>query len=768
MKASRHAITLRAIARAALCAAALVATLAAAPGCFGGGDGASPTPTVTPADGAPTTRAPSPTPTRAPADRELGDRLRYEGDFEGAVAVYESIIQSGDEDEAQDARLAQAQILERQERFEEARDVLTTYLINEGAAADGAPARFLFASVLDDLGDPAGALASYEAYVAAGGEAAAYANVERAKMLARLGRIPEAEAAAEQVIVGTDLAPAAERSFMISMGRAFEDGGADPVALAWYDRAVLAGGDVATARARSGAVRRALGDAAWVQDYLTVVNEYPESGPARDVLAELDAVGVPVGAYARGHVLYRAFRNDEARAALEQAIAAGDHPAEASYYIAAIDERLENYDAAIAGYQRAHDLNPASPLADDALWWRARLLQITRRYDASRATYTQLLAEYPTSTRAPDAEFHRGMTLYRGGDAAGAAYSWAAVVANAVGEDREEEHARALFWLGRAQRESGSPDADATLQRVIDEHPGNFYALRAEVLLGDNDEDVDDPDLDDVDTDWDEIADYIEEQYGLEPDDETINVDSAMQPWDLAVTLEEGGLHAQSVQLFQSMIFDADRDVYQLFHITRRFEQEERVSLAARSASELIAALEDGGHADPPEELLRVAYPLAYRDLVEDATDEMDVSPLLLLALVRQESFYDPDAGSPAGALGLTQVIEPTGRAIATDLGVEPFTVSDLFRPRLSLRFGARYIATQLRNFDGNAYYALAAYNGGPGTSSNAIDSSGGDIDLFVEDLEFDETRLYVKLVMENYARYRHLYEDLDRPSLPE
>ncbi|HEY8172151.1 MAG TPA: transglycosylase SLT domain-containing protein, partial [Dehalococcoidia bacterium] len=120
-----------------------------------------------------------------------------------------------------------------------------------------------------------------------------------------------------------------------------------------------------------------------------------------------------------------------------------------------------------------------------------------------------------------------------------------------------------------------------------------------------------------------------------------------------------------------------------------------------------------------------------------------------------------------AGALGLTQVVEPTGQAIASDLGVAGFTIDDLYRPKLSLRFGASYLSDQLKAFDGNAYYALAAYNGGPGTASNAEDSAGGDIEMFVEDLEFEETQRYVRLVMEHYARYRELYEGLDRPSLP-
>ena len=143
------------------------------------------------------------------------------------------------------------------------------------------------------------------------------------------------------------------------------------------------------------------------------------------------------------------------------------------------------------------------------------------------------------------------------------------------------------------------------------------------------------------------------------------------------------------------------------------------------------------------------------------------MSPLLLLSLMRQESYYDPDAGSSAGALGLTQVVPTTGKSIAKNLSLENFSADDLFRPNVSIQFGANYLGEQLTDFDGDPYRALAAYNGGPGVVSRAAKTSGNDEDLFVEDLEFDETKTYVKRVMENYARYRQLYEKTDSPSLP-
>jgi soluble lytic murein transglycosylase len=741
------------------CSVALAFILAlAATACFGDGD---PKPTPTPVRETPDPSVPTPTPTPAPADPNLGDRLRYEGDFEGAIGVYASIAaETDDDDERQDARLAQAQLLQRTGRFEEAHDVLGAYLIEAGAPADGSSARFLFASVLDDLGDAQGALDSYETYIAAGGAASSFAAVERAKMLARLARFDEAEEAAQEVMA-SDLAREFKNSFMLSMGGAFEQGGSDAGALAWYGLAATSGGDAASALARGAAIKQRTGDPAWVDDMQSVVAAYPASGAATEALQALDAAAVPVNDYLRAVAHYRAFRNADARASLERAIAAGDHPAEASYYVGAIEERESNFEAAIAAYQRAHDLDPASPQSDDALWWRGRLLESAARYDEAGATFAQLVAEYPASEWAADANFHRAMVLYRGGDPASAAFAWGAIANN--GTD-DEEIARARFWQGRAQMDAGEDQAEQTLSQLVQEAPSDFYGLRAEVLLGDNDDSVKNVDVEEEDIDWDEIAAYIEETYGVDPD---ANAPPEDERWALAAELQAVGLRAQGDAIYRSLIDGASGDIDALYRVTRRFQEEGRASLAARTATTLLAELREDDHTYPPEDLLRVAYPPAFPDLVQDAADEHDVSGLLLLALVRQESFYDPDAGSSAGALGLTQVIESTGSAIADDLGVFGFTASDLYRPRLSLRFGASYLADQLAQFDGNEYHALAAYNGGPGASFNAMESAGEDLDLFVEDLEFDETRLYVKLVMENYARYRQLYEGVDRPSLP-
>lgn len=740
-----------------LCAAALLTTLAAT-SCESGGSTPSPA-TVAPERATATPVPAAPTPTALPADPDLGARLAYEGEYEAAIDVYEAVADETEGDTQQDALFAQAQLLVRTERYAEARAALEAYLADAGSADTGA-ARYMLATVLDALDDPGAALAQYDAYLTTGGVLAPYARVERARILARLGRIGEAQAAAEQALA--DPALDGRGRFLFDLAAAFEEAGADVEALAWYDRARADGGDAASALARSGAIRRRLGDPSWTVDYLAAVEDYPASRVAAALVDELDAAGVPVSDYRRGFVYYRAFRNGEATAALQRAVAAGDHVAEGTYYLAALDERAGAYGIAAERYALVPLISAQSPVADDALWWRGTLLESAGAYEDASVAFGQLVARYPASEYAGDAGFHRGMVLYRAGKHDAAASAWASMATVATDA---EDRARARFWQGRALIDAGD-DAGGRgmLARVAAEYEGDFYALRAEALLGDNDGggearlDLDGPD-------WNAIAGYIASVTAVHPDTLPPLDD---RRWAAADELETVGLTVAADSLRRDIINEHDTgDVTRFFRVVRRLADEGHAGLAARAATRLIASL-PGGAPEPPLDLQRVAYPLAYGDLVAQTASGEDIDPLLLLALVRQESYYDPRAGSSAGALGLTQVIEPTGRAIADALGVAPFAVEDLFRPKLSLRFGANYLSDQLRAFDGNAYHALAAYNGGPGTSANAIDAAGGDLDLFVEELEFDETRLYVKLVLEHYAQYRYLYAGAEHPSLPD
>jgi soluble lytic murein transglycosylase-like protein len=117
------------------------------------------------------------------------------------------------------------------------------------------------------------------------------------------------------------------------------------------------------------------------------------------------------------------------------------------------------------------------------------------------------------------------------------------------------------------------------------------------------------------------------------------------------------------------------------------------------------------------------------------AANKHGIDPALLAGLVKQESGFDPNAGSPAGARGLTQLMPGT----AAGLGV-----TNVLDPVQSLDGGAKYLRTQLDAFGGDVTKALAAYNAGPG----AVQRYGGVP-------PYAETQNYVRAVQANAAAYR-------------
>ncbi|MBI3286827.1 MAG: transglycosylase SLT domain-containing protein, partial [Chloroflexi bacterium] len=161
---------------------------------------------------------------------------------------------------------------------------------------------------------------------------------------------------------------------------------------------------------------------------------------------------------------------------------------------------------------------------------------------------------------------------------------------------------------------------------------------------------------------------------------------------------------------------------------------------------------------DPaPLAFWRLAYPKAYRREVEEAAQEFGLDPLLVWAVMRQESRYNPEAVSRSYAQGLMQLIPSTRDMIARQLGMRlrPF---DVFNPRINVRLGAYYLRFVLDQFEGDVDYAVAAYNGGPGNVARWLeDPLVVTKEDFYRWMDLSETREFVQKVMFNYRVYQWL-----------
>ena len=155
--------------------------------------------------------------------------------------------------------------------------------------------------------------------------------------------------------------------------------------------------------------------------------------------------------------------------------------------------------------------------------------------------------------------------------------------------------------------------------------------------------------------------------------------------------------------------------------------------------------------------VLRAIFPWPNRAAVKAEADEFGVDPLLLAAIVRQESVFDVEALSPAGARGLAQLLPSTAALMARGLDVV-FLPDWITVPDLNLHLGAAHLAELLKRY-GRVDAAIAAYNAGPSPVRRWMDRAGAeDADHFIEMIPYPETRGYVRSVLRNRELYGALY----------
>ena len=166
----------------------------------------------------------------------------------------------------------------------------------------------------------------------------------------------------------------------------------------------------------------------------------------------------------------------------------------------------------------------------------------------------------------------------------------------------------------------------------------------------------------------------------------------------------------------------------------------------------------DADYNEEKRVLLGMLYPSVFNDSICKESVEAGVNPLWLQAIIWQESRYDPSARSGASARGLMQFIPETAAMMAAELGIGELELDTLYEPSVNIRLGAHYWSQLMEELDHPAL-ALAAYNGGIENVRRWKAKSGSDdMDMFVSDIGFVQTKDYVMKVLALYATYAHLH----------
>ncbi|NLT74649.1 MAG: transglycosylase SLT domain-containing protein [Chloroflexi bacterium] len=738
-----------------------------------------------------------------------------EGDLERATELWRQIVeQSPDEQRV-------AHVLELGRLYLRAGQADMAIAQASWAVAVDAPAPLhaealgLLGSAQEAVGNWRAAATALEAYVSADGRAAPYVWWRIARDHKAVGDITSQIRALESIDADR-LQPSFRAEVLSELATAYRANSDPNSAIEVYDR-ILAFSQLPDYRAlishyKGETLREASHEEEAVASFLHVANTAPESFAAFLSLQELAALpesetvrstesitptstSLVLTDLTRGKIHYHSQEYNLALEYLNYYL--HDEPergaAEAHYYLGLTLAKKGQYEEALAHYTVAiesagdqalladawfanawtigasgsdaapfyHEFyvnHPEHPRAAEALWEAAVASEHAGNWTQAASYYALLAEKYPSDDRAGDAAFRQGLAYYASGDAYTASTTWRERLDVTTDVPLR---VRLVVWIGLAAKQAGQLEqADVYWHEAVRISPDSYYGLRAADLLQHAP-----PRL------ASGLSATLAPDTLSEADWEGLRVWASSWTTSTGVTLledpgyqEADALHALgwsteanlSTQALQQQIKDSP---YEVLHLAESAVRWEAYPTMIWCGQRLARLARDAGMAEIPQALNALAYPDLYGRLVQEYASYYDLDPLLMLALIRQESLFNAEARSSAGALGLAQIMPATGEWIATQIGPEEYADELLLRPVLNLRYSAWYYALLLSMYDRDWIAALVGYNAGPG---NVANWTGGqpivDHDLFFETLPSQQAQDYVRYIYEQYSRYRQIY----------
>jgi soluble lytic murein transglycosylase len=377
--------------------------------------------------------------------------------------------------------------------------------------------------------------------------------------------------------------------------------------------------------------------------------------------------------------------------------------------------------------------------AAEAMYLQARLFEDRRRDALAEETFRALARRFPAREVAGAALWRLGWLAYLRGDAGAAASTWTQLTEVAGGR---AHRLAALYWTGRAKDQLGAHEAaQGAYRRVLAEAPRSYYGLLAERRTAGPRE---------------VVRDHPEPAVRLPADPrDAVAGDPGFERVDL---LRRLGLVDLALLELGDVVQRAGGDPVRLYGLSRAYVDGERYHLALRVMRRNFVGLAASGHPSIPRAFWELLYPWPWRTELTEAAERGGLDPCLVAAVVREESSYYPRAVSRAGARGLMQLMPGTAQPMVAGRGWS-FRGGDLLdEPAANIELGTSFLAQLLREFT-DARVALAAYNAGPRRARQWWQTRrNDDVETWVEEIPFDETRHYVKRVMVSWDEYRRIY----------
>ncbi|MGD8608685.1 MAG: transglycosylase SLT domain-containing protein [Myxococcales bacterium] len=432
-----------------------------------------------------------------------------------------------------------------------------------------------------------------------------------------------------------------------------------------------------------------------------------------------------------------------------------DTGAWARYHAARAYGRIGQWSESIRQFEKLEVQAPGHRLADDASY-RAALAELENGEEkAARARLASILTRYPEGDMWPRALFKLGWIELRAGDYAQALEHFDEMVERKADEEEEGITGRANYWRARVLFEMGRRiDALEAYAEVVNRWPLRYYAQQALWRIA-------------------EIAPQRAQAIlsEMRASQEPTRMVFAWRP-----EFDDPAFSRMLELLAVNEITYASAEMKSLRMVGNRVEPELAVVgavLLQHAGAETKLSRVIRSHFEDFEGLLPkgegrliwdATYPQAFSPLIERVAEQEGIPPSFVRAVAREESSFDPEAVSWAKAYGLVQLILPTAKRFADEVG-ERATPRTLKKPEINLKIGARYMAWLWERLEENPALVPSAYNAGEGAVRRWLEEDARrPLDVFIEEIPYDETRRYTRRVLQSYG----VYQWLSQEQLPE
>lgn len=425
-------------------------------------------------------------------------------------------------------------------------------------------------------------------------------------------------------------------------------------------------------------------------------------------------------------VLFRLRRFADAADQFARVRAPANLAAAAQYQRARAQIALGNTAAGRTTLRAITTAYPRDTSSASALLLLADLATDENRDQDARDALMTLLKRFPTGRHAATARFRAGMISYIRGDRRSAIAEFDSLYAR---DSNSTDALASLYWAGRSYASLGNrAKANQRWRTIIKQEPLSYYAVMAARRL---DTTLVSPDR-------------SPPNYARIP-----AVDSAV---NRIVSLKDLGMEVEAGfendRLFRDALSDQRRMVATAHALAGSDQSSRSIALGKK-------ALDEIGY--NPENF-RLYFPVLERETLISSSKDNGLDPALVAGVIRQESNFNPQATSPAGARGLMQLMPAVGQQLAAQKGIGPWNPDLLYDPDVSIKLGTAHLSTLVRKYPEVAK-ALAAYNAGESRVAKWSTKTGAnDAEVFTERIPFVETRDYVRTILRNRAYYQALY----------